>query len=151
MVRLALGAIAAACVTHFAVAQGARVCAGCHRSVWETYQRTGMGRSFSRPSPENTIEDYTKNNTYYHAPSDSYFTMLQRDGKYFQRRFQIDSSGKQINVMEKQVDYIMGSGNHARTYLQPNERQYADRTAAGMVRREGRLLGDEPGLRSAEP
>ena len=43
--------------------------------------------------------------------------MLQRDGKYYQRRYQLDSSGKQINVMEKQVDYVMGSGNHARAYL----------------------------------
>ena len=25
--------------------------------------------------------------------------------------------GKQINVMEKRIDYIMGSGNHARAYL----------------------------------
>jgi predicted CXXCH cytochrome family protein len=43
--------------------------------------------------------------------------MLQRDGKYFQRRYQIDSGGKQVNVMEKQIDYIMGSGNHSRAYL----------------------------------
>jgi predicted CXXCH cytochrome family protein len=76
-----------------------------------------MSRSFYRPSPENMVEDFSRNNTYYHEPSSSYFTMLQRDGRYFQRRYQVDSSGKQTNVMEKQVDYIMGSGNHARTYL----------------------------------
>ena len=63
------------------------------------------------------MEDFTRKNTFYHQPSDSYFTMLQRDGKYFQRRYQLDSSGKQVNVMEKQVDYIMGSGNHSRAYL----------------------------------
>jgi predicted CXXCH cytochrome family protein len=76
-----------------------------------------MGRSFYRPSPEKMVEDFTNKNTFYHQLSDSYFTMLQRDGKYYQRRYQLDSSGKQINVMEKQIDYIMGSGNHARAYL----------------------------------
>src|SRR5947208_3979057 len=53
-------------------------CARCHREIWETYRRTGMGRSFYRPTPSNTVENYTEKNTYYHKPSDSYFTMLQR-------------------------------------------------------------------------
>ena len=92
-------------------------CSGCHREIWESYRRTGMGRSFYLPAPQRMVEDFTRNNTYYHPPSESWFGMLQRDGKYFQRRWQIDSSGKQIHVMEKQIDYVLGSGNHARTYL----------------------------------
>lgn len=76
-----------------------------------------MGRSFYRPSPENLVEDFTNRNTFYHQPSDSYFTMLRRDGNYYQRRYQLDSGGKQLNVMEKRIDYVMGSGNHARAYL----------------------------------
>src|ERR1035441_5065208 len=91
---------------------GPETCAGCHRDKWETYRRTGMARSFYRPSPANTVEDFTKNNTFYHRPSDSYFTMLRRDGKYYQRRYQMDFAGKQANVMEKQVDFVMGSRNH---------------------------------------
>src|SRR5438046_10612296 len=112
-------ALAMACVPCVAApaVEDSRVCAGCHRDVWETYRRTGMGRSFYRPSPENTVEDFTGKNTFYHQPSDSYFTMLRRDGKYYQRRYQTDSSGKQVNVMEEQIDYIMGSGNHSRAYL----------------------------------
>jgi predicted CXXCH cytochrome family protein len=81
-----------------------------------------MARSFSQPSSVNTIEDYTRNNTYYHKASDSYFTMLQRDGNYYQRRYQLDSTGKEYNVMEKRIDYIMGSGNHSRAYLHRTSR-----------------------------
>lgn len=84
-------------------------CSGCHREIWESYRRTGMGRSFYLPAPQRMVEDFTRNNTYYHPPSESWFGMLQRDGKYFQRRWQIDSSGKQIHVMEKQIDYVLGS------------------------------------------
>ena len=96
---------------------GPEVCADCHRDIRETYRRTGMARSFYRPSPLNTVEDYTKKNTYYHKASDSYFTMLRRDGKYYQRRYQIDFEGKQVNVLERQIDFILGSGNHVRAYL----------------------------------
>lgn len=113
-----LAAAAAWCFPS-AVAEAGKppVCADCHPKVWETYRNTGMGRSFYRPTPETMIEDFVRKNTYYHEPSRSYFTMLIRDGQYFQRRHQLDSSGRQINVMEKRIDYVLGSGNHARAYL----------------------------------
>src|SRR5687767_11170522 len=50
-----------------------RTCATCHRQIWETYQQTGMGRSFYRPSARNTGPA-----TYYHKASDSFFTVLER-------------------------------------------------------------------------
>jgi predicted CXXCH cytochrome family protein len=104
-----------------------------------------MGRSFYRPSPENALEDFTKNSTYYHKPSDSYFTMLQRDGKYFQRRYQMDSGGKPINVIEKQVDYIMGSGNHARTYLHRTTANTLIELPLGWYAEEGGYWAMNPG------
>src|SRR4030095_8984709 len=55
-------------------------CAVCHRGIWETYRRTGMGRSFYRPAPETTLERDAPA-TFYHQASDSYFTMLRRDNK----------------------------------------------------------------------
>src|SRR5260221_3881730 len=81
-----------------------------------------MGRSFSRPQPNNTIEDYTKNNAFHHEASGSYFTMIERDGKYYQRRHQIGFDGKETNVMEKEIHFIMGSGAHVRTYLHRTRR-----------------------------
>src|SRR4051812_14793390 len=36
-------------------------CADCHRQIWETYRRTGMGRSFARVDPKTAVEDYTRN------------------------------------------------------------------------------------------
>jgi predicted CXXCH cytochrome family protein len=94
-----------------------KVCAGCHASIWETYRRTGMARSFYRPSPESAVEDFTNKNAYYHRPSDTYFTMIQRDGRYFQRQHQIGFDGAETNVVEKSIDFVLGSGNHSRTYL----------------------------------
>ena len=70
------------------------LCIRCHSKIQETYSRTGMARSFYRPRPENAIEDYKRTNSYYHKPSESYFTVLQRDNKYYQRRHQIGFDGK---------------------------------------------------------
>ncbi len=97
------------------------VCATCHADIAATYRKTGMGRSFYRPTPQNIIEDYVHNNTLDHKPSGMTYTMVEHDGKFFQRRHTIGFDGKETNVVEQQVDYIIGSGNHARTYLHRTE------------------------------
>jgi predicted CXXCH cytochrome family protein len=96
------------------------LCASCHTEIAKTYERTGMGRSFFRPSPANTVEDFKNKNTYYHAASDRYYTMVERDGRYFQRRHQLGPDGGPANMDEKEIHYIIGSGNHVRTYLHLN-------------------------------
>ena len=84
-------------------------------------------------------------NTFYHKASDSYFTMLWRDGKYYQRRHQIDPGGGEINVMEKQIDFIMGSGNHARVYLHRTERHTLVELPLGWYAEKGGYWAMNPG------
>jgi predicted CXXCH cytochrome family protein len=92
----------------------AAVCATCHADVAAGFRKTGMGRSFARVRPEDSIE-FGK--PFYNKASDSYFTMIIRDGKHYQRRWQIGFDGKGTNVDEREVNYVIGSGNHSRTYL----------------------------------
>jgi len=102
-----------------------RLCAQCHAYIYAAYQRTGMARSFYRPAPGNTVEDYSLNNKYYHPASDTHFTMVARNGKSYQRRYQVGFRGEQTNVDEKEINFVIGSGNHVRTYLH--------RTSAGAL------------------
>lgn len=92
-------------------------CATCHADVAETYRKTGMGRSFYRLTDAKRVEDFTAQNTLYHQPSDRSYTMLERDGKFYEGRHQAGYEGKEANQEEKQIDFVIGSGNHARTYL----------------------------------
>ncbi len=92
-------------------------CASCHRQIWETYRRTGMGRSFFRPGPGDTVEGYSRENTYYHQASDQHFTMSQRGGWFYQRCHQIAPDGRESHVVEREIHFVLGSGNHVRSYL----------------------------------
>jgi predicted CXXCH cytochrome family protein len=76
-----------------------------------------MARSFYLLAAESV-----KPTTFYHKASDSYFTMAERDGRYYQRRYQIGFDGKETNSVEKQIDYVVGSGNHVRAYLHRTSR-----------------------------
>ena len=122
-----------------------RVCAGCHRDIWETYRQTGMGRSFYRLTPERLVEDFVRKNSYYHAPSNSYFTMVVRNGHYYQRRHQLDAAGNPVNVMELRVDYVMGSGNHARAYLHRTESGRLIQLPLGWYAEKGGYWAMNPG------
>ncbi len=93
------------------------ICAHCHADIAATFRQTGMGRSFHRVNASDRTESFTNHNTLYNAASDRYYTMLQRDGKLYEQRDQIGFEGQQTNQTEKQIDYVVGSGDHARTYL----------------------------------
>jgi len=92
-------------------------CAHCHEEIAKTYRQTGMGRSFHRADHADRIEDFTRHNTLYNKASDRYYKIVERDGKLYEQRHQIGFEGKDTNLEEMQIDYVVGSGNHARTYL----------------------------------
>ncbi len=120
-----------------------QTCAGCHRGIWEKYRLTGMGRSFSRPTVENTLANWT--GSYYHAPSDSYFTILRRGNQFFQRRYRLGSDGGETDVMEKRIDFVLGSGNHARTFLHRSPRNTLIELPLGWYAEEGGRWAMNPG------
>ena len=97
-------------------------CQGCHPAIWKTYRQTGMGRAFSAFAFDRTPADFGRRNKFYHKPSDSHFTMLRRGGEAFMRRHQIGPAGEEINVVEKRIDYIMGSGHTGQTLIHRNPR-----------------------------
>ncbi len=95
----------------------AAVCARCHEDIAETYRKTGMGRSFYLPTAGNVVEDYVHANAIFHQPSGLHYTMIEHNGEFFQRRSEAGFDGKETNVMEERIDYVIGSGNHSRSYL----------------------------------
>ena len=148
MTMAALGISAGMLVAPEAQAQyvDAAVCARCHGEIANHYRKTGMGRSFYRLSPANAIEDFTPGKTYYHEASGSYFAMIERDGKYYQRRWQKGFDGRETNVDEKQVDFVMGSGNHVRAYLHLTGRNTLQQLPLGWYAEKGGYWAMSPGF-----
>jgi predicted CXXCH cytochrome family protein len=116
------------------------VCEGCHADIWKTYRLTGMARSFYRSTADNT-----KPATFYHKASDSYFTMVERGGRFYQRRYQVGFDGKETNSVEKQIDYVVGSGNHVRAYLHRTSRNTLIELPLAWYSEKGGSWGMNPG------
>ncbi|MCH9650110.1 MAG: tetratricopeptide repeat protein [Deltaproteobacteria bacterium] len=93
-----------------------RACAFCHTDLFESYQEIGMARSFARPRKDRIVEDFSAK-PYFHEPSGRYFQMSWKDDRYVFRRHQLDPAGREVNVFEQPVDWVLGSGSTSRTYL----------------------------------
>ena len=92
------------------------VCAGCHQEIARSFAATGMGQSFSRVDPAAFATQFNGVRVENQASGMNY-QMVRHDGKLFERRSQTGPAGKETNVIEEQVDDVIGSGNHARTFL----------------------------------
>jgi tetratricopeptide (TPR) repeat protein len=79
-----------------------------------------MARSFYKPEPANTIENYDKN-SYDHPASGIHYEMIHvhdaAGDRYIQRQSSVGFRGEKANVFDSAIDFVMGSGKHARTYL----------------------------------
>src|SRR5664279_3248527 len=86
------------------------VCATCHRSIAESYARTGMGRSFGAVQT-NTFIPAIQGDTFHHEPSDQFFSLSAGGGKRSLKRYERGFDGAPANVLEASLDYRIGSGN----------------------------------------
>jgi len=86
----------------------AESCQPCHAKIYASYSRTGMGRSFAAIGEVPVVEDWTAR--FSHAASGRTYAVARREGRFFMQRTAPDP-------LEKEIHYVMGSGNHARTYF----------------------------------
>ena len=87
------------------------MCVPCHAAIVGSYSKTGMARSFYRLTDPRRVEDFTRNNRFFHQASQSWYEMEQRQDRFYMRR---RTGGY---VMEKEIHYVLGSGNHTRSYV----------------------------------
>ncbi len=93
------------------------ICATCHAEIAETYSQTGMGRSFHRVGLQSMDADFKNKNTFSHESSGKIYKMIERNQTFFENRQIVGLGGEPSEAYEKQIDYVLGSGNHARTFL----------------------------------
>ena len=110
-----------------------------------------MGRSLFRPAPSNTIEDYTKNNKYYHPLSDTHYQ------SFFATALTTRGAGRSVSAAKKPISRsrgstdVFGSGNHARSYLHRTARGTFIELPLGWYAEKGGYWAMSPGFDSRHP
>ncbi len=103
-----------------------------------------MAHSFYKP----TAKDFGPAQEFVHESSGTHYRTVERDGAFYQTRWQIGYDGKETNRDEKRIDYVMGSGSHARTYLHRTERGTVLELPVGWYAEGGGVWAMSPGYDS---
>ncbi len=94
---------------------GDDACRACHADIFDSFKRTGMGRSISVPSE--ALEEFRKPATFPGEIPGRSYSSFTRGGKFFHRELQVDSSGKVVFSDAREVAFAVGSGEHGRSYI----------------------------------
>ena len=97
-----------------------RTCAECHADIFETFQHVAMSTSFYDFDSKPIVEDFCANH-FYHPPSDNHYEMNVVDGQFQMTRYKERSDGSKTHSNTVIAQYVVGSGNHVRTYIHRNE------------------------------
>ena len=94
-------------------------CARCHAEISHGFTTLGMGRSFTVPGPMTAVANFSASGgTFEHEASGlSYRMWLDDSGRMWMRQFEVDEAGDEINGIDIEAHFAVGSANHARTYL----------------------------------
>jgi tetratricopeptide (TPR) repeat protein len=120
-------------------------CSGCHAEIAAGYAETGMAQAFYAATPE-AMAHLGAETTFEHRKSGRVYEILQHDDAYFMRRHETGPGGSAINVFEKRIDYVMGSGNHARTYIHQYPNGKLVEMPVGWYSENGGFLAMSPGF-----
>ena len=94
---------------------GTEACAGCHEPQYKSYLETTHSKSLAKldPAKEPIPADY------HHKPSDLHYRMYKDEAS---GRMRVEESlqledGEPYVLADHAIDYLIGSGNHSRSYL----------------------------------
>ncbi len=130
------------------VAVSSMVCGSCHPKIAASYKTTGMARSFSRTS---AAAIPIQSEPFFHVASETYFAVVRRGKNVFHRRWQKAADGKEVFVEELEIHHVMGSGNHALTFLHRNSKGALIELPLGWYAENGGYFAMNPGFDNPQP
>ncbi|BDC50625.1 hypothetical protein F183_A29410 [Bryobacterales bacterium F-183] len=123
-------------------------CAPCHANIAKTYANTGMAKAFYKPRPDS----FPNPQPYFHPATRTWFDVTRRDdGNWYQSWWQIDHKQQPTNAGESRIDFIMGSGNHVRTYLHRSARGTLIELPLAWYSESGGKWALNPGFDRSDP
>jgi tetratricopeptide (TPR) repeat protein len=106
-----------------------------------------MGRSLFRTTATTLPEAAS----FHHELSDTDYSIVRRENAWYQHRSQPGFDGRPANVEELSIDYVLGSGNHARSFLHRTTRGTLIELPLGWYAEKGGFFGMSPGFDTLHP
>src|SRR2546425_5727517 len=94
---------------------GSRMCSGCHRAIYEAYQKTAMGGSMSAAAQSAPLENAAE--TVRSDKLDRTFSVYRQGSEVWQSESQFDAAGNTVFRSAHKLEYAVGSGVNGYSFL----------------------------------
>ena len=91
-------------------------CATCHEAEFNGFREHGMARGFYRLTSTTAVEDFS-GTVVRHQETGFYYVARKAGDQYVQEEYRLDAGGAKTHQLVRTMDYVIGSGSAARTYL----------------------------------
>jgi predicted CXXCH cytochrome family protein len=95
---------------------GDAACASCHAGETSAYHKHAMAQSFHPWTADTRIET-TLEKPLHNVPTGFDYSVVDSGGRLYQVELLTGPTGKRLHELRRRMDYVMGSGQVARTYF----------------------------------
>ncbi|MES2678909.1 MAG: tetratricopeptide repeat protein [Bacteroidota bacterium] len=95
---------------------GMNTCKLCHQEIYNTFIKTGMGKSFAVATHTKSSADFSRA-TIYDQNADFHYQAYWQKDSLFMKEFRLNKKDT-LHARTEQVNYIIGSGQHTNSHLQ---------------------------------
>lgn len=95
---------------------GMQQCRECHPLIYESYMRTGMGRSFGRATPAKSASIIGPDSLIYDRHSNLWYRPFWQGETLMIEEFRLEGADT-VHKHREKVDYIVGSGHHTNSHI----------------------------------
>lgn len=95
---------------------GMQPCRECHPLIYESYMRTGMGRSFGKATLSKSASIIGNDSLIYDRYRNLWYRPYWQDETLMIMEFRLEGNDT-VHLRREKVDYIVGSGNHTNSHI----------------------------------
>jgi len=95
---------------------GMATCKSCHANVHETFQHTGMGRSFDHATLQKTAAKFGPQAVVYDSLRNFYYHPFFKDSVMYVLEYRLENGDTTHKRLEK-ISFIVGSGQHTNSHI----------------------------------
>ena len=96
---------------------GMNTCRKCHENIYQSFIKTGMGKSFGLATKEKSAADFHHNKPIYDKALDMYYMPYWQDSTLMLMEYRL-SGRDTVHIRREKVNYVIGSGHHTNSHIQ---------------------------------
>jgi len=96
---------------------GSLACRGCHLEIYESFMKTGMGKSFDFASPTKSAATYGNHAIVFDSLNNFYYKPYFKNDSMYIKEFRLNAQGDTAYSRTEKVAYIVGSGQHTNSHI----------------------------------